>query len=279
MPPDLQRIRLADGAQLTYVIRGEGPPLLLHRPLGGHLGLWGEFADVLARHFRVIAFDPRGVGRSSPLPRGHGTRAMAGDALALLDALRVDRAHLFGLSLGGMVASWQAIDAPGRTGGLVLASTLPEASAASLTALTRLGGLARCYLRPGVEAEVCLVKRILSPAFRLAHPRRLAAIERAVREVPTSRTSLRRLIFAAARHHAGPMLRRVEAPPLLLFGGLDPFVSRRTREDLACDFSGATVEILEGVGHDLTLEAPVTTAERVIAFLAAPGQSVGPSGH
>ncbi len=275
---------LPDGGKLAYTLLGPAPeatpPLLLHRPLGGSMALWGDFASTLARHFRVIAFDPRGVGHSSDVPPGHTTRAMARDACALLDFLGVRRAHVFGLSLGGMVASWQAIDAPERIVRLVLASTLPDSSSVSVAGLARATSFIRCYLRPGSEAEICLVHKVLSPGFCTAHPRRCAEIERTIRRVPAHRRDLLRLAIAAARHHAGTALRGARQETLLLFGALDPFVTRSPRAELLRDCPHGVLELIDGVGHDLTLEAPVETAERVIAFLAAaPGQSDGPSGH
>jgi len=281
MPPDEQGItRLPDGGHLAYCLSGAGPSLLLHRPLGGSMALWGDFAAALARHFRVIAFDPRGVGHSSDVPPGHTTRAMALDALTLLDRLQIAHAHVFGLSLGGMVASWQAILAPGRVDRLVLASTLPDADSVSLWGLMRGVGFARCFVHGGDAAEICLVRSMLSREFHRAHPRRLAEIERTVRRIPAHRRNILRLALAAARHHAGNELRRVPHETLLIFGMLDPFVNRHSRVDLLRDCPRAQLELIDGVGHDLTLEAPLETADRIIPFLqAADGQSDGLSGH
>ena len=110
-------VRLKDGGHLTYRLYGDperSTPLVLNRPLGGSMTLWGTFPEMLARALPVIAFDPRGVGRSSDAPFTLSTRSMAADAWALLDELGVPRAHLFGLSLGGMVASWMAVLRPGN---------------------------------------------------------------------------------------------------------------------------------------------------------------------
>jgi pimeloyl-ACP methyl ester carboxylesterase len=134
------------------------------------MAIWGDFAARLATGGRVIAFDPRGVGLSSDVPLRYSTRDMASDAVALLDGLGVDRAHVFGLSLGGMVAQWIAIDAPRRVDRLILASTLPRALAASPRALLRGAALLRCFARSGAEADVCLAMHILSSRFRAANP-------------------------------------------------------------------------------------------------------------
>jgi 3-oxoadipate enol-lactonase len=293
MPPDPEEqglARLPDGGWVAYTLTGavDAPAILLHRPLGGSMALWGEFASRLATRLRVIAFDPRGVGRSSDVPLAHTTRKMAHDALALLDGLGVARAHMFGVSLGGMVASWTAILAPERVARLVLASTLPGPGALSPSGVARLlGFVLRCYRGRGVEAEVCLVKRILSRELRETQPKRVAEIEAVVRRAPAKRKNLLTLALAAARHHAGRELGSVTIDTLLLFGASDPLISRASRADLLRDCPHAHLELLAGVGHDVTLEQPREVADRVIAFtlapspapLAAHGQSDGPASH
>ncbi len=260
---------LPDGGWLAFRRIGTfdgGMPLLLHRPLGGSMALWGAFADELAREHPVLAFDPRGVGESSALPLGHSTRGMARDAVALLDALRVPRVHLFGLSLGGMVASWTAADAPDRVEDLVLASTLPSARTVSHRILGELGGLACAFLHTGGSAEVALVHRVLSPEFRREHPDEVSAIEAVVRAMPTSRTTLVQLALAAARHDATVTLRGLEVRTLLLAGRRDPLVGRTAERELLHDLPHARLELLDA-GHDLSLEAPIETARHVLAFL------------
>jgi pimeloyl-ACP methyl ester carboxylesterase len=193
---------------------------------------------------------------------------MAHDALALLDRLGVARAHVFGLSLGGMVAQWLAADAPERLDRLVLASTLPRPGAASPRGLVPGAQMARCLIRPGVAAELCLVRRVLSPEFRAREPARVRAIERIVRRVPARRSNLLRLVLAAARHDIGARLSACTVPTLLLFGALDRLTSGRTHAELRHDAPLAELDVLPGAGHDLPLERPAQTAARVLAFLA-----------
>lgn len=256
---------LPDGGKLAYRVRGSGPSILLLRPLGGSMALWGDFAERLATELHVIAFDPRGVGGSSDAPWLTTTRDMAGDAIALLDTLAIARPHVFGLSLGGMVASWLAIDHPERVDKLVLASTLPKPTKIS----RRMEHEALPLARAGLRSEPALVHEILSPRFRARHPDRVRAIEAEVRAHPTKRRNLASLALAAARHHAAEELRAVTAPTLILVGELDPIVGPRAESELLHDIAGARLEIIAGAGHDLSLEKPRETAERVLAFLRA----------
>jgi pimeloyl-ACP methyl ester carboxylesterase len=261
---------LPDGGRLAYACHGEGagPPLLLLRPLGGSMALWGSFRDALAAHVRTISFDPRGVARSSPAPRGTSTRGMARDTLALLDHLRVERADVFGISLGGMVASWLAIDHPARVHGLILASTVARGLDVSGSGLSRGASLAACLLRPARAAEACLVRRVLSARFRRDHPREVERFAAIAEATPASRRELLRHAKAAARHDARADLHRITAPTLLLYGDDDPLIDRAGRRDLERHLPRALVDHLPRAGHDLTLEAPIETAEAIRAFLA-----------
>jgi 3-oxoadipate enol-lactonase len=262
--------RLPGGARLAFAVTGNPTadvPILLNRPLGGSMALWGEFADRLSGAFRVIEFDPRGVGASSDLPAFFSTRAMAGDAIALLDFLGVPRAHFFGLSLGGMVASWAAIDARDRVSRLVLASTLSESTAISRRVAGHVFGLLRAFASHGADAEVQLVREILSPEFRSEHPERVAAIEADVRRTPTKRRNLVLLALAAAAHDADRALGGNSTTTLLLNGELDPIAGRVSQSELLRDLPNAALQIVPHAGHDLSLEAPIELADRIIRFL------------
>jgi len=269
-PPEHQFVGMADGARLAFSVTGKpgsGVPLLLNRPLGGSMALWGKFAERLAEHLQVIAFDPRGVGASSDVPPFHSTRAMARDAARVMDELGFARAHVFGLSLGGMVASWLAIDAPERVVRLVLASTVPEVGAVSHRITRHALPLLRSLAIPGAHAEVGLVREILSPQFREAHPDRVREIELLVRTTPAKRRNLMLLALAAAWHSAEPEMEGLRVQTLLLFGELDLIARRASQAELLHDLPNAKLEVMPGAGHDITLEQPEQAADRVISFL------------
>lgn len=253
-------VDLGDGVRVDCAITGpaaaSAPPLLLLRPLGGSMALWGDFAASLARTRRVIAFDPRGVGRSTPAPLTITTRVMARDAAHLLAALGVPRADVFGESLGGMVASWLARDFAGQVARVILASTVPAPGALSSRGVVRLLSIARCLARPAAEAELCMVRRLIDADLP-------APVAAAIRATPATRRDLAALALAAARHRAPHLDRRA----LLLFGARDPIASRASRIELARDCPAALVELVPDAGHALTLDRPLEVATRVDAFL------------
>jgi pimeloyl-ACP methyl ester carboxylesterase len=243
------------------------PALLLHRPLGGSMALWGAFSERLAAAFRVIAFDPRGVGSSSDVPYFFGTRQMAADAVALLEHLKLGRVHVFGLSLGGMVASWMAADAPERTAHLILASSIPEIEAASRRALRWVVPVVHALAKGGPEMEVELVRAVLSPEFRELHPDRVLEIERVVRACPARRRNLLLRSIAAARHVQAPISAERIPNALLLFGALDPLAGPRSEGELRRELPHAMLKRIPGAGHDVSLEKPELAAAHIVSFI------------
>jgi 3-oxoadipate enol-lactonase len=114
--------------RLHWEETGEGAPVLLIMGLGMNATGWWRTIPVLA-DFRVIAFDNRGVGRSERAPGPYTVQAMADDAVSVLDAAGVDRAHVYGISLGGMIAQEVALRHPSRVDALVLGATTPGGDA------------------------------------------------------------------------------------------------------------------------------------------------------
>lgn len=260
-----------DGARLAVAIRGRdnpGPPILLIRPLGGSIDLWGEFADRLAERRRVYAFDHRGVGRSQPGDARTTTHALARDALSVLDHFSLARVDVVGVSLGGMTATWLARLAPRRIVRLCLAATPITGLALTYGGLRRGLALAACFARPDRDVEPALVRRVLSRQFRAAHPDELARIDRSVRATPTPRAALLRLALAGARHDARRELPQISAPTLVLAGEHDALLGPEPTRALAAALPDAVHAVIPGAGHALTLERPRAVAERVAAFFA-----------
>jgi len=94
----------ANGIELYYDERGQGDPLLLIAGLGASGELWAGQVPLLAREFRVITFDNRGAGRSEKPPQPYSIALFADDTAALMDALGIETAFVYGQSMGGLIA-------------------------------------------------------------------------------------------------------------------------------------------------------------------------------
>lgn len=262
-------VALPDGASLAYEVHGEehgGTPVLLLRPLVGGMSSWGAFRDVLAQRLRVIAFDPRGTGPSSDTDLTATTREMARDAVSVLDALAVPRAHVFGISFGAMVATWMAIDCAARVDRLCLASAGPTGLSLAPSGFARDVAMVASALLPGEEANARLPAVVLSENVREDQPERARAIEAAAADEPTDRVELAKHALAAARHDARAELDRIVAPTLVLGGDHDELLGEAPTIALAAAIPGARREVIANAGHDLTLEQPEATARRVADF-------------
>jgi 3-oxoadipate enol-lactonase len=110
---------------LAWESFGDGPPVLFIHGLGYDRAGWGPAPRILSEKFRVVIFDNRGVGESDAPSGPYTTEQMAADAATVLDAVGVERAHIVGTSLGGMIAQTFALAWPERVRSLVLSATTP----------------------------------------------------------------------------------------------------------------------------------------------------------
>jgi pimeloyl-ACP methyl ester carboxylesterase len=246
-----------------YAVQGRGAPLLMLMGMGGSGELWGdEFVGQLARRFRLLLPDNRGTGRT---PRGEAAYTiarLAADAVAVLDAERLDRAHVLGISMGGMVAQELAIAHPERVGGLVLGCTTA-------------GG--RGFVPPRHEA-LDEVERLgllgaptlaTSPEFAARHPGRLARIGLRSLAHPTPHQTWEDQLMAIASFDAATRLGRIAAPTLVITGDRDLIMPPENSRRLVRTIRGAQGVLVKGTGHLFFWEAPERAARAIEEFLAS----------
>jgi 3-oxoadipate enol-lactonase len=247
--------------RIAWESQGEGPPVLLVHGLGYTREGWGPLRALLARRYRVLSYDNRGIGESEIPPGPYTVDELAGDAVQVLDEAGVERAHVLGASLGGFAAQVVAAGWPARVDRLVLACTspggpgaypLPEgtlrlmAEAPSLPPEVALRRLVENALAPG--ASQALVDEVV--AYRQAHP-------------PDPAGWAAQAAAGAAWDGRGP----IRAPTLVVTGSADQVVDPRNSELLAGQISGARLEVVEGTGHLLFWERPDAFAALVEEFL------------
>ena len=273
----------ANGIDVEYESFGgaDDPVILLIMGLGGQLTLWPETfcRGLAARGFRVIRFDNRDVGKSTHfidagvvdipdlMARAMAGKAvvtpyaledMAQDAVGLLDALGVERAHIVGASMGGMIAQVVAAHHPARTTSLtsIMSSTgrrdlppgRPEAMAALMTPL------ASDSREDRIAASMKTWRIIGSPGYPATDAELRADAERDIDRVPYEPTGVARqmaaILVAPPRND---MLKSVAAPTLVIHGAEDPLVPVEAGQDTAASIPGAELIIVPGMGHDVTV--------------------------
>jgi 3-oxoadipate enol-lactonase len=254
--------------RLYYELAGApgAPPLVLLRGLGRTVRHWGKLLDLLGDRLRVVVLDNRGVGRSSaPLPP-YDTAEMAGDVLAVLDHAGIERASVFGLSLGGMIAQRVALLRPERVSRLVLGCTRAGGRTGRGTSRATLLRLGAALALPEPLALAHTASVVLSPAFLESNPDVVAGWQRIAREQPTRRRGYLGQIGAAARHDASRELAGLRIPTLVVSGDADRLIDVENSRHLARVIPGARLEILPGAGHDLPIERPRELAALLTEF-------------
>jgi pimeloyl-ACP methyl ester carboxylesterase len=244
--------------ELYYESVGHGPAVLLISGQAMTLDAWWRTVPELAGSFRVLTFDNRDVGRSSRWPFPYVVAQMADDAIAVLDAAGVDRAHVYGISLGGMVAQELALRHPERVRSLVLGATTgggPDAILAKsqpLTFFVRVGAMAP------EEAEWAAVPYNYAVRTRREHGQRIA--EDIAKRVQHQTDTLAYLhqVAAAASHNTVGRLGSIRIPTLVVHGEEDLVMPARNGEILARAIPEAEFTLWPGAGHMYVTDEPET---------------------
>jgi pimeloyl-ACP methyl ester carboxylesterase len=236
--------------------------------LGMGAAAWWRTVPVLAARFRVIAFDNRGIGRSAGSAWPYLVSAMADDAVAVLDAAGEPRAHVYGLSLGGMVAQEIALRHPGRVRALVLGATTAGGPGAATGALSALSFFARAPAMGDEEAQWAAVPYMYGEHTRRRHAGRIGEdIARRLGTASSLFTHVQQLGAAGAHSTAG-RLHEIAAPTLVVHGADDVLVPATGAHRLAAAIPAAQLRLWRGAGHFYVTDEP--RADRDVArFLLA----------
>lgn len=254
--------------RLHWESTGEGDPVLLIMGLALPGAAWWRTVPVLAERFRVLTYDHRGVGGSADEAPSFSTSRMAEDALFVLDAAGVEQAHVYGTSLGGLVAQQFALRHPARVRSLVLGATHAGGRRATPPDGEVIDFLRRRPTLPSVEAAWASVPYNYGPRCRRHHVARIAEdIARRIRS-PYAARAYRSQLYAGATHDCLSSLYRLDCPTLVVHGRHDRVIPIENATVLADEISGAELEVLEECGHLYTTEEPAVD-KLISAFMAA----------
>jgi pimeloyl-ACP methyl ester carboxylesterase len=261
--------------ELYWESTGAGAPVLLVMGLGMNATGWWRTVPVLAGSFRVLAFDNRGVGRSGRPPGPYSVAQMADDAVAVLDAAGEASAHVYGISLGGMIAQELVLRHPQRVRSLVLGCTTPGGPRAVPAAPETLAFFERRGGMPAEEAVWASVPYNYGPETRRDHGERIAQDIAQRLRFPIEPEPYRAQLAAALGHDAHDRLGDIRAPTLVIHGTEDVMVLPANGRLLAEAIPGAELLDGPGAGHLYFTDAPELD-DSVAAFLSAPS-TPGPS--
>jgi 3-oxoadipate enol-lactonase len=254
-----------DGLDLHYEERGSGPPLLLVPGIPAVADDWAPLAERLSGSRRAIAYDNRGSGRSSVTPGPYSTASLAADAVALLDHLGIERADVFGMSLGGMIAQEMALGWPDRVDRLVLGCThcgvrhaapMPRETGRAFALETedwseRMRALAPFAFAPGVDAV--LLERFVEKKSRDAQ----------------DPAGYRAQIDAVLAHDTYERLPGIAHPTVILTGDDDQVIPAASSDVLHERIADSLLYVILGAGHLFFLERLRETVRAIETYVPA----------
>lgn len=249
------------GFRIYYERHGAGEPLLLVTGFTISAAVFDPILPLYSERFECLVYDNRGSGRSSTPLRPTSIPEMAADAVQVLDELGIESAHVYGLSMGGMIAQEIALRFPDRVRGLILGGTTTGGPRAVIPSVRELGTLlrsmgvsARSGGRPWTDSAVA--GAVFSKAFRDAHPER-------TRELASHFTAHRARPhgiaghwWATVYHDTYARLPEIQAPTLVMHGELDEMAPIGTSRLLANRIPDAELVIIPESGHAYPLELP-----------------------
>lgn len=254
--------------RLRYLDEGTGTPVVLIHGLAGDYSAWLAQIDVLRNHYRVIAFDNRGAGKSTQVDEPVTTVDLANDTLQLLDHLKIQRAHVVGRSMGGAIAQQMALKAPDRVISLTLC--------ASFAKLDLLGRRVLLNMREALEWRMNWadharhsVQNFVSADFFNNYPERIAVIERLIGGETRLPACYIRQNEACQAHDTVAELARISQPTLVMAGERDPICSLTATRMLATGLPNAKTEIFQNASHFFLMEQPEKFMQLLTDWLAS----------
>lgn len=249
-------------ARIHYALEGQSgaPVLVFSNSLGTNYSMWDPQAAVYRRKFHVLRYDTRGHGQSSSTPGTYSIEQLGNDVIGLLDGLDLDRVHLCGLSMGGMIGMWLGVNAPERLSHLVLCNTgakigTAESWRARIEAVQK-NGMA--------SVAPAIIERWFTPAFRQKAPETIANILNILEE--TNPAGYAACCAAVRDFDFREQLTNIRTPTLVISGAHDPATPPADGRFLAQKIPGARYAELNAA-HLSNMEAQDGFNKELTAFL------------
>ncbi len=266
---------------LHYEEHGSGDPLLLIMGLAADSTAWLFQLPDLSQHYRTIVFDNRGVGRSSKPAGPYTIHEMADDAAGLLDVLGIERAHVVGVSMGGMIAQELVLRHPQRVRSLVLACTYPEPDEKieqqRMFSLNQLGGSVTTSGEMQIDLSSLnpmtffqqMLPMVFNQEFLLRDLPKLMQVFSGALQYGFSMEAILGQVSAVMGHRATDRLHQIAVPTLVLTGDADLLVPPSNSDILAREIPGARLVKVPGGSHGFNFETPDVFNREVLSFLAS----------
>ena len=256
-----------NGVNLYYEEWGHGEPLLLIMGMGANTTDWEPLIPDLSQGQKLIAFDNRVSGRSDK-PGGPLTMELfADDAVALLDTLGIEKAHIFGVSMGGMIAQELALRYPERLLTLILGATMCGGSHAIPPPMDRILEWINTGNLPPAKAATDCLPFLYSQKFIDQKKSYLIKSSLRTSHLRIPKHDIYRQLKAITHFDSYDRLPQIQVPTLVLTGNADLIVPAENSRILTNQIPEAELIVFEGIGHGFLVEVSAKVNSAVIDFL------------
>ncbi|MFC2050743.1 alpha/beta fold hydrolase [Chloroflexota bacterium] len=254
---------------IYYETQGDGEPILLIQGYGQYSGQWVTMIPPLSRDYRVIVFDNRGTGRSDKPDTPYTIKMMADDARGVLDAVGVESAHVFGVSMGGMIAQEFALNYPDKLRSLILGCTFCGGAKAIVPTPEALAFLTNPEMAklPVEEQARVTAPWLWTQEFIDKHPEAIEQYVDITSKYPTPPHGFACQAGAIMFHDTYERLPQIAAPTLVIVGDADRIIPAENSKILASRIPNAELVVLENAGHGFFVELAEETNGIVLDFL------------
>jgi 3-oxoadipate enol-lactonase len=251
--------------EVNYEEAGKGFPVILVHGLNGDLTGWVLIMPEFSKHYRTVAWDVRGHGGTSKPDQPYSIQGFSEDLHEFLRKLRIPKAHIFGLSMGGAIAQQFAVNHPEMIRSLILVSTFSYIDDHARQVLTRLKTSLGQGGYPAFFDEV--VHLAFTPKYIAANPGPIAELKRK-RIAVNSPVAIGRATDACLAFNLKDQIAKIVIPTLVVSGREDVFTPIHLAEQIHRSIGGSEWKILEGVGHNLHIESAPGLVQAVLDFLS-----------
>jgi pimeloyl-ACP methyl ester carboxylesterase len=257
----------ANNIDINYKITGHGEPLVMIMGLGADQSGWNHQVPFFQKHYQVITFDHRGSGKSDKPKGPYSTKMMADDTIDLMDHLGIEKAHLMGISMGGMIAQEIAINYPQRVMKLVLANTYACQDSKSNGSTLEMVKSAQSFSRNlGTTLVNLAFNKPLYRLITILHIRiRSKFIGASVKAA--DKVGFAGQLEACLKHNALERLPLIKSPTLVITGTTDRVIKPSSSEVIAGMIPNAKLVKVENGSHVMNMEMRTVFNQEVLSFL------------
>jgi len=264
----MPRIKVND-ISMEYESNGEGFPLVMIMGLGGSLEWWGPpLIEEISKHYRTIIFDNRGIGQTDKPDMKYSIKMFADDTVGLMNELKIERAHVLGISMGGMIAQELVLNHPERVEKLVLCSTFASMTGIVKILASLLKGLYKGRMKTPEKTREMLISTLFTKDFIKENLDKIEEAKQKAFRVTPSFDEFKRQLEAIIKFDSRKRLKTINKSVLIMHGKQDSLITYKASLQLAELIPYPKLTLFDNSAHALFSQEPEKVIKTLLEFLA-----------